>query len=217
MRIFAPLIDPHCIVTHHCFDSPFSLTALPSYASLSLPIRRRSHLSSRCVLVEFVVMMFRRNAVATNYRCDLILILIVNLHLPSKYSASFRRTIYILVYEQEMPRSHASTRSISLPKSSTIALEKEIVPFSVRLSLRFGSKRIVCMMMIYFPFFHLTLIPHSFSLLVIGGATIQIGRAQECCEGYICEPGNVKVTCTKKENVAMEDLRVCAAEVRDIF
>ena len=68
-----------------------------------------------------------------------------------------------------------------------------------------------------FSFFQLTLIPHSFFLLVIGGATIQIGRAQECCEGYICEPGNVKVTCTKKENVAMEDLRVCAAEVRHIF
>ena len=53
--------------------------------------------------------------------------------------------------------------------------------------------------------------------LSLGGATIQIGRAQECCEGYICEPGNVKVTCTKRENVAMEDLRVCAAEVRAMF
>lgn len=73
------------------------------------------------------------------------------------------------------------------------------------------------MMMKYVSCFHLTLIPHSFSLLVIGGATIQIGRAQECCEGYICEPGNVKVTCTKKENVAMEELRICAAEVRGIY
>ena len=69
----------------------------------------------------------------------------------------------------------------------------------------------------YVSCFHLTLIPHSFVLLVIGGATIQIGRAQECCEGYICEPGNVKLTCTKKENVAMEDLRVCAAEVRGMY
>ena len=53
--------------------------------------------------------------------------------------------------------------------------------------------------------------------LFLGGASIQIGRAQECCEGYICEPGNAKMTCTKRENVAMEDLRVCAAEVRAMF
>ena len=60
------------------------------------------------------------------------------------------------------------------------------------------------------------LCPHqtSYYHIFVGGATIQIGRAQECCEGYICEPGNVKVTCTLKENVAMEELSVCAAEVR---
>lgn len=61
---------------------------------------------------------------------------------------------------------------------------------------------------------HPAFVLRSYRVFFIGGATIQIGRAQECCEGYICEPGNVKVTCTKKENVAMEDLRVCAAEVR---
>ena len=58
---------------------------------------------------------------------------------------------------------------------------------------------------------HLDVYSNTYSC--VGGAPIKIGRAQECCEGYICEPGNVKVTCTKKENVAMEDLRVCAAEV----
>ena len=83
------------------------------------------------------------------------------------------------------------------------------------LSLRFGLNRsFVDKIHVWFFFSSHSHPAFVLPCIFIGGATIQIGRAQECCEGYICEPGNVKVTCTKKENVAMEDLRVCAAEVR---
>ena len=60
------------------------------------------------------------------------------------------------------------------------------------------------------------LCPHqtSYYHIFVGGATTR--NKAGCCEGFVCTPGNVKVTCTAKENIDPVDIlkesMTCAQE-----